>query len=217
MNKSKEQLNTWSKLLHYCRKYIPVVLIAIISAAIGTVLTLLGPDKLSEMTDLITAGLVTGIDMEAVTSIGLFLVFIYILSAVLSLVQGLIMSAVTQKVSKNLRADLSRKMNKLPISYYNNSTTGDILSRVTNDVDTIGQALNQSVGTLVTALALFTGSIIMMFKTNVIMTITAVVATIIGFGLIAAIMKKSQKYFQSQQEYLGKSMAMWRKYIQDIL
>ncbi|MEK4194578.1 MULTISPECIES: ABC transporter ATP-binding protein [Paenibacillus] len=204
MNKSKEQLNTWSKLLHYCRKYIPVVLIAIISAAIGTVLTLLGPDKLSEMTDLITAGLVTGIDMEAVTSIGLFLVFIYILSAVLSLVQGLIMSAVTQKVSKNLRADLSRKMNKLPISYYNNSTTGDILSRVTNDVDTIGQALNQSVGTLVTALALFTGSIIMMFKTNVIMTITAVVATIIGFGLIAAIMKKSQKYFQSQQEYLGK-------------
>ncbi|MEK3862211.1 ABC transporter ATP-binding protein [Paenibacillus sp. FSL H7-0716] len=204
MNKSKEQLNTWSKLLHYCRKYIPVVLIAIISAAIGTVLTLLGPDKLSEMTDLITAGLVTGIDMEAVTSIGLFLVFIYILSAVLSLVQGLIMSAVTQKVSKNLRADLSRKMNKLPISYYNNSTTGDILSRVTNDVDTIGQALNQSVGTLVTALALFTGSIIMMFKTNVIMTITAVVATIVGFGLIAAIMKKSQKYFQSQQEYLGK-------------
>ncbi|WP_438496509.1 ABC transporter ATP-binding protein [Paenibacillus sp. IHBB 3054] len=204
MNKSKEQLNTWSKLLRYGRKYIPVVLIAIISAAIGTVLTLLGPDKLSEITDLITEGIVTGIDMEAVTSIGLFLVFIYLLSSVLSLAQGLIMSVVTQKVSKSLRTDLSRKMNRLPISYYNKSTTGDILSRVTNDVDTIGQALNQSVGTLVTALALFVGSLIMMFKTNVIMTITAIVATVIGFGLMAVIMKKSQKYFQSQQEYLGK-------------
>lgn len=204
MNKSKEQPNTWSKLLRYGRKYIPVVLIAIISAAIGTVLTLLGPDKLSEITDLITEGIVTGIDMEAVTSIGLFLVFIYLLSSVLSLAQGLIMSVVTQKVSKSLRTDLSRKMNRLPISYYNKSTTGDILSRVTNDVDTIGQALNQSIGTLVTALALFVGSLIMMFKTNVIMTITAIVATVIGFGLMAAIMKKSQKYFQSQQEYLGK-------------
>ncbi|MBT2288817.1 ABC transporter ATP-binding protein [Paenibacillus albidus] len=204
MNKSKEQPSTWSKLLRYGRKYIPVVLIAIISAAIGTVLTLFGPDKLSEMTDLITEGIVTGIDMEAVTTIGLFLVFIYLLSSVLSLAQGLIMSVVTQKVSKSLRTDLSRKMNRLPISYYNKSTTGDILSRVTNDVDTIGQALNQSVGTLVTALALFVGSLIMMFKTNVIMTITAIVATVIGFGLMAAIMKKSQKYFQSQQEYLGK-------------
>lgn len=100
MNKSKEQVNTWSKLLRYGRKYIPVVLIAIISAAIGTVLTLLGPDKLSEITDLITEGIVTGIDMESVTSIGLFLVFIYLLSSVLSLAQGLIMSVVTQRFPK---------------------------------------------------------------------------------------------------------------------
>ncbi|WP_410768810.1 ABC transporter ATP-binding protein [Fontibacillus sp. BL9] len=204
MTKSKEQPNTWSKLLRYCRSHIPVVLIAVISAALGTVLTLIGPDKLSEMTDLITKGIVTGIDMDAVTSIGLFLVLIYSLSSLLSLAQGLIMSIVTQKVSKSLRADLSRKINKLPISYYNKSTTGDILSRVTNDVDTIGQAMNQSVGMLVTAISMFVGSLIMMFKTNVIMTITAIVATVVGFGLMAAIMKKSQKYFQSQQEYLGK-------------
>lgn len=111
---------------------------------------------------------------------------------------------VTQKVSKSLRKDLSHKMNRLPISYYNKSTTGDILSRVTNDVDTIGQALNQSVGTLVTAIALFVGSMVMMFKTNVLMTLTAIAATVIGFGLMAVIMKKSQKYFQSQQEFLGK-------------
>lgn len=204
MTANQKQPGTWSKLLRYCRNHIPVVLVAILSAAIGTVLTLLGPDQLSELTDLITQGIATGIDMDAVASIGFFLVIIYSISAVLSLLQGLIMSSVTQKVSKRLRGDLSHKMNRLPISYYNKSTTGDILSRVTNDVDTIGQALNQSVGTLVSALSLFVGSIVMMLKTNWIMTVTAIVATIIGFGLMAVIMKKSQKYFQSQQEYLGK-------------
>lgn len=205
MKKHKEkQPNSWSKLLRYCKSHIPVVLIAVISAAIGTVLTLIGPDKLSEMTDLITTGLMTSIDMEGVTSIGLFLVFIYALSAILSMAQGLIMSFVTQRVSKSLRADLSHKINKLPISYYNKSTTGDILSRVTNDVDTIGQAMNQSVGMLVTAISMFVGSLVMMFKTNVLMTVTAIAATLIGFGLMSVIMKKSQKYFLSQQEYLGK-------------
>lgn len=204
MTANKKQPGTWSKLLRYCRNHIPIVLVAILSAAIGTVLTLLGPDQLSELTDLITQGIATGIDMDAIASIGFFLVIIYSISAVLSLLQGLIMSSVTQKVSKRLRGDLSHKMNRLPISYYNKSTTGDILSRVTNDVDTIGQALNQSVGTLVSALSLFVGSIVMMLKTNWIMTVTAIVATIIGFGLMAVIMKKSQKYFQSQQEYLGK-------------
>ncbi|KWX72662.1 ABC transporter [Paenibacillus riograndensis] len=204
MTANNKQPGTWSKLIRYCRNHIPVVLAAVLSAAIGTVLTLLGPDQLSEMTDLITQGIAAGIDMEAIASIGLYLVIIYGISAVLSLLQGLIMSSVTQKVSKRLRGDLPHKMNRLPISYYNKSTTGAILSRVTNDVDTIGQALNQSVGTLVTALSLFVGSIVMMLKTNWIMTVTAVVATIIGFGLMTVIMKKSQKYFQSQQEYLGK-------------
>ncbi|AIQ37803.1 ABC transporter ATP-binding protein [Paenibacillus sp. FSL R5-0345] len=201
--KNKSQ-NTWSKLLRYCRKYVPVIVIALICAAAGTVLTLFGPDKLSEITDMITAGLVSGIDMDGITAIGITLVVIYGVGALLSLSQGLIMSNITQKVSKKLRTDLAHKMNRLPISYYNKSATGDILSRVTNDVDTIGQALNQSIGTVVTAVAMFIGSIIMMLRTNVIMTITAVVATIIGFGLMAIIMKKSQKYFASQQEYLGK-------------
>ncbi|HEY4429677.1 MAG TPA: ABC transporter ATP-binding protein [Paenibacillus sp.] len=201
--KNKGQ-NTWSKLLRYCRKYVPVIVIALICAAAGTVITLFGPDKLSEITDKITAGLVSGIDMDGITTIGITLVVIYSIGALLSLSQGLIMSNITQKVSKKLRTDLAHKMNKLPISYYNKSATGDILSRVTNDVDTIGQALNQSIGTVVTAVAMFIGSIIMMLRTNVIMTITAVVATIIGFGLMAIIMKKSQKYFASQQEYLGK-------------
>lgn len=201
--KNKGQ-NTWSKLLRYCRKYVPIIVIALICAAAGTVLTLFGPDKLSEITDKITAGLAGSIDIDGITTIGITLVVIYSVGALLSLSQGLIMSIITQKVSKKLRTDLAHKMNKLPISYYNKSATGDILSRVTNDVDTIGQALNQSIGTVVTAVAMFIGSIIMMLRTNVIMTITAVVATIIGFGLMAIIMKKSQKYFASQQEYLGK-------------
>lgn len=201
--KAKGQ-NTWSKLLRYCRKYVPVIVIALICAAAGTVLTLLGPDMLSEITDKITAGLSSGIDMDGIAAIGITLVVIYAISAVLSLSQGLIMSNITQKVSKKLRTDLAHKMNRLPISYYNKSATGDILSRVTNDVDTIGQAMNQSIGTVVTAVAMFIGSIIMMLRTNVVMTLTAIVATIIGFGLMAVIMKKSQKYFASQQEFLGK-------------
>lgn len=114
------------------------------------------------------------------------------------------MATVTQKVSKGLRSDISKKINKLPMSYYNNNTTGDLLSRVTNDVDTIGQALNQSVGTLISAICLFFGSLIMMLKTDIIMTVTSVLATMIGFGLMMIIMKTSQKYFTSQQEYLGK-------------
>lgn len=203
-NKDKNKSNTWSKLLLYCKSHIPVIVIAILSAAVGTVLTLLGPDKLSEMTDLITAGLASGIDMKEVTSIGLFLVFIYGLGTLLSMLQGIIMSIVTQRVSKKLRADISHKINRLPISYYNKSTTGDILSRVTNDVDTIGQAMNQSVGMLVTALSMLIGSLVMMLKTNLLMTAAAVAATIIGFALMSVIMKKSQKYFFSQQEYLGK-------------
>ncbi|WP_339318909.1 ABC transporter ATP-binding protein [Paenibacillus sp. FSL R10-2734] len=202
--KKKKGPNTWSKLLRYCRKYVPVIVIALICAAAGTVLTLFGPDKLSEITDKITAGLAGSIDMDGITTIGITLVVIYGIGALLSLSQGLIMSIITQKVSKKLRTDLAHKMNKLPISYYNKSATGDILSRVTNDVDTIGQAMNQSVGNVVTAVAMFIGSIIMMLKTNVIMTLTAIVATIIGFGLMAVIMKKSQKYFASQQEFLGK-------------
>ncbi|WP_449601342.1 ABC transporter ATP-binding protein [Paenibacillus sp. Marseille-Q9583] len=201
--KNKGQ-NTWSKLLRYCRKYVPVIVIALICAAAGTVLTLFGPDKLSEITDKITAGLAGSIDMDGITTIGITLVVIYGVGALLSLSQGLIMSIITQKVSKKLRTDLAHKMNKLPISYYNKSATGDILSRVTNDVDTIGQSMNQSIGNVVTALAMFIGSIVMMLKTNVIMTLTAIVATIIGFGLMVVIMKKSQKYFASQQEYLGK-------------
>lgn len=204
MNKKKNSEKNLGKLITYCKKYIPIIIIALISAIIGTILSLLGPDKLSEMTDLITEGLMGSIDIEKITSIGLTLVIIYVISTVLNLTQGYIMATITQKVCKRLRSDISRKINKLPMSYYNNNSTGDLLSRVTNDVDTIGQSLNQSVGTLISAICLLLGSLIMMLKTNVIMTIAAVLSIAIGFALMMIIMKTSQKYFASQQKYLGK-------------
>ena len=201
--KAKNFNATWGKLLQYCKKYWAVMIVALICAAFGTVLTLIGPDKLSVLTDLVTDGLMTGIDLDAVAEIGFTLVAVYALGTILSLVQGVVMATVTQKVSKSLRSDISGKINRLPISYYNRTTTGDVLSRVTNDVDTIGQSLNQSVGTLVSAVTLLIGSLIMMLTTNVIMTATAVAATLIGFGLMMVIMGRSQKYFTRQQKHLG--------------
>ncbi len=201
--KAKDFKTTWVKLLQYCKKYWLVMGIALLCAVMGTVLTLIGPDKLSELTDLITKGIVTGIDLDGVARIGWTLVIFYGLSFLLSLVQGMVMATITQNVSKQLRGDISVKINRLPMWFYNKTTTGDVLSRVTNDVDTIGQSLNQSVGTLVSAITLLVGSLIMMLKTNVIMTITAIVATCIGFVLMMLIMGKSQKYFARQQQHLG--------------
>ena len=178
-------------------------MIALICSVISTILTLIGPDKLSDMTEEITKGIMTGIDMNAVKTIGLTLVVFYAISYLLSVSQNFIMATVTQKISKSLRSNISKKINCLPMWYYNQTTTGDILSRVTNDVDMIGQSLNQSVGMLVSAIVLFIGSLFMMLKTNIILTITAVLATLIGFVFMFAIMGKSQKYFKQQQEYLG--------------
>ncbi len=143
------------------------------------------------------------IDLEKVTHIGLFLVCLYLLSYVLSAIQGWIMSTITQRVSKQLRSDISCKINRLPMWYYSRTTTGDVLSRVTNDVDTIGQSFNQSIGNLISALILFIGSLVMMIKTNIIMTLTAVGASLIGFIIMFAIMGRSQKYFRRQQNHLG--------------
>lgn len=194
---------TWGKMLNYFRSYWTAGIIALMSAVIGIVLTLIGPDKLSELTDIVTAGIVTGIDMDAVRTIGFTLVGFYGLSGLLSLVQGLIMAEVTQRISQKLRQDLSQKINKLPIAYFDNNTTGDILSRMTNDIDTIAQSLNQSISTLVTATTMLVGSLIMMLTTNLIMTATAVLATLIGIGLMMLIMSQSQKYFSRQQNDLG--------------
>ncbi len=201
--KSKDFKGTWMKIIRYCKRYLAGIVVALICAVAGTILTILGPDKLSDLTKVITEGIATGIDMERVKSIGLTLVAFYVGSAILSFGQQFIMATVTQNVTKQLRSDISGKINRLPMAYYNKTSTGDVLSRVTNDVDMISQSMNQSIGNLVSAVALFFGSLIMMFKTNVIMTLTAVIATMIGFGLMSLITSHSQKYFSRQQANLG--------------
>lgn len=201
--KSKDFKGTWMKIIRYCKRYLAVIVVALICAVAGTILTILGPDKLSDLTKVITEGIATGIDMERIKSIGLTLVAFYAGSAILSFGQQFIMATVTQNVTKQLRSDISGKINRLPMAYYNKTSTGDVLSRVTNDVDMISQSMNQSIGNLVSAVALFFGSLIMMFKTNVIMTLTTVIATMIGFGLMSLITSHSQKYFSRQQANLG--------------
>lgn len=337
-NKSKDLVGTWKKLLGYCRRYLAVFMIAILCAAAGTVLTLIGPDKLSDMTDTITAGItpntealtelteavsenasanmkevstaiaanlqsstpkainVNGseisladqrqtlsllaglsdpdaatmqetmaqlpdavtaalysdvtidgqtisaadqraameimsgidpeesedaleamdnlpdsvysliapsIDMDKVQRIGFILVTFYALSYLFSAIQGWITAGVTQRVSQQLRGDISRKINRLPMAFYNRTSTGDILSRVTNDVDLISQSLNQSIGNLITSVILLFGSLLMMLITNLWMTLTAILASLLGFVVMFAIMGRSQKYFARQQRHLG--------------
>lgn len=337
-NKPKDLVGTWKKLLGYCRRYLAVFMIAILCAAAGTVLTLIGPDKLSEMTDTITAGItpntealtelteavsenasanmqevstaiaanlqsstpkaitVNGseisladqqatlsilagvddpdaatmqetmaklpdavtaalysdvtidgqtisaadqraamdimsgidpeesedaleamdklpdsvysliapsIDMDKVQRIGFILVTFYALSYLFSAIQSWITAGVTQRVSQQLRGDISRKINRLPMAFYNRTSTGDILSRVTNDVDLISQSLNQSIGNLITSVILLFGSLLMMLITNLWMTLTAILASLLGFVVMFAIMGRSQKYFARQQRHLG--------------
>ena len=142
-------------------------------------------------------------DMAKVKSIALLLGILYIVSSLLSYIESLIMTTISNKFAKNLRTNVSSKINKLPLKYFDSHETGDILSRITNDIDTIAQNMNTSLATLVTNLTLFIGSIIMMFITNSIMAITAILASLIGFSLMGVILSKSQKYFTMRQTELG--------------
>lgn len=201
--KPKEFRKTWGKLIAYSRKYVPAIVIALVLAVISSVITVIGPDKLREITDLITDGLMAGIDLYAVGSTALFLAILYAVGALLSYAQNFMMATITQYISRRLRSEISAKINRLPFKYFDKVSYGDVLSRITNDVDTIGQTMNQSLSSLVSAISLLAGSLIMMLTTNVSMTIAAIVATIIGFVLMIFIMAKSQKYFTAQQDQLG--------------
>ncbi|WP_307311550.1 ABC transporter ATP-binding protein [Neobacillus driksii] len=202
--KPKDFKNTMRKLISYCKVYLPAIIIALILAMAGAVFNIIGPDLLSEITDIITEGMMSSIDLDAVVNVATLLAFLYGLGFLFNYFQGFIMATVTQRVSKNLRSDLSTKINRLPLKYFDSTSTGDVLSRVTNDVDMIGQTMNQSLSTLVSAITMFLGSLIMMFYTNWIMAIAAIVSTIVGFGLMTFIISKSQRYFAQQQKELGK-------------
>lgn len=192
------------ELVVYCKAYFPIIILALILAMAAAIFSIIGPDQLSKMTDYITAGLMGEIDLDAVYDVAIFLVFLYGLGYIFNYVQGFIMATVTQRISKQLRRDISGKINRLPLSYFDNTTTGDVLSRVTNDVDMVGQTMNQSVSSLISAVTMFIGSLIMMFYTNWIMAIAAILSTFIGFAFMGVIISKSQKYFAQQQQELGK-------------
>jgi len=209
--KAKDFKGTWVNLIDYCRKYMPVIVFSLVIAAAGTVLTIIGPDQIGKMTNeiqkviapLMVSGQMIDVNLSEVGRIGMLLVILYSTSAVLNFVQGYIMATITQKIGMNMRTGISQKINKLPLKYFDKVSFGDILSRVTNDVDTIGQTMNQSIGTLVTSITMFFGSAIMMFYNNWLMALTAVGASIIGFVLMTLIMGKSQKFFMRQQKDLG--------------
>ena len=211
--KPKNFKKAMGKLIAFVKPFFVPIIIALVFAVAGTVLNLVGPNILSDLTDLIGASFayipaqgidaVFPVDFDEVFRLCMTLVGIYGAGLICSYVQGLIMATVTQKNSKNLRTAISEKINRLPLKYYDSNSIGDVLSRVTNDVDTIGQTLNQSVATFVTAIVMLLGSIVMMFITNWIMAFTAIAASLVGFAFTFLIMGRSQKYFARQQAYLG--------------
>jgi ATP-binding cassette subfamily B multidrug efflux pump len=203
--KPKSFRDAWRRMLAYMRPYVLAVVAASVLVIIGTIFTVIGPNQLSEMTNLIFDGIRTGsTDLTAIAGIGMFLLVIYILSTVTNYGQGYMIATVVQKLSKRLRTDISEKINRLPLRYFDRTSYGDVLSRATNDVDTIGQSMNQSIGTLMGAVALLIGALVMMLLTDVTMTVAAVLSTLAGFVLMIVIMAKSQKFFGRQQASLGK-------------
>ncbi|WP_018884522.1 ABC transporter ATP-binding protein [Paenibacillus massiliensis] len=191
------------QLIAYSRAYVPMIILAMVLALVGSAFNVIGPDKLSDVTNLIQEGIATRVDIDAVQQIMLVLVMLYGLALIFNYVQGFITATIAQRISKKMREELSQKINRIPLKYFDGTSHGNVLSRVTNDVDTIGQTLNNSLGTLVSALATFVGALVMMLYTNWIMTVTGILATLLGFALMSLIMKHSQKYFVAQQAELG--------------
>ena len=258
--KSKDFKGSIKRLFHSLKNWHSLLTIALILAMTSSILSLVAPNKLSDLTDTITSGIKPNlneevineimtdtnisdsdkqefgimlskmaeekdsqeilklidslpetikervepsIDMSKVKNIALFLATIYILSSIFGYIQGYTMTTVSNNYAKSLRSKISKKINVLPLKYFDSHETGDVLSRITNDVDTVAQNMNQSLATLVSSLTLFIGSIIMMFVTNWVMAITAILASLFGFAFMGIILGKSQKYFMKRQEQLG--------------
>ncbi len=207
--KAKNFKGTIGKLIQYMGKYKIAILIVMIFAIASTVFGIAGPKILGQATTELFNGLVaklsgTGeIDFEKIGEILLFLVSVYLFSTVCSFIQGWIMTGITQKVCFRFRADISEKINRMPMKYFESRTVGEILSRITNDVDTLGQGLNQSVTQLITSVSTLIGILIMMLSISPVMTLIALVILPVSAVLIGIVVKFSQKYFVAQQKYLG--------------
>lgn len=259
-DKANDFRGAMKKLIHYLNKFHTLIIIAFVLAAVSSILSIIAPDHLSNLTDIISDGLTPNIsettiteimssdtisledkqefmsimsgisedsssseifsaidsmpesvqeivepkmDFTAIKNIALFLAIIYIASAIFSFFGHYIMATVSNNFAKDLRSRIITKINKLPLKYFDRNSTGDILSRITNDVDTVAQTMSQSIGSLVGAITLLIGSVIMMFVTNWIMAICAIVSSLLGFSIMAIILKRSQKYFIQRQVELG--------------
>nr|WP_281086135.1 ABC transporter ATP-binding protein [Eubacterium ruminantium] len=201
--KAKNNKAAFGKLYGYIQKHVPAIVVAVILGGISSVIAVICPDKLSDIVNEIQIGLAGALNIKKINNICIFVLTIFILSWIFGYIQNFIMTTVTQKVTKSLRRDISQKINRVPLRYFDKTSFGDVLSRVTNDVDMIGQTLNQSIGQLISSVTLFLGSLFMMFITNVWMTLAAIASAIIGFIFMGQIMKRSQKYFIAQQVQLG--------------
>lgn len=207
--KAKDFKGSMAKLIRYMSKYKIRFVIMFVFAIAGTVFNIVGPKILGKATTELFNGLVAkiggtgGIDFTKITQILLFALGLYVCSAIFSFIQGFIMTGISNDTTYSLRKDISKKINRLPLKYYESRTTGEILSRVTNDVDTLQNGLNQSVTQLITSVTTLIGVFIMMLSINVWMTLAALVILPVSMGIIGGVMGKSQGFFRSQQKYLG--------------
>ena len=207
--KAKDFKGSIGKLIRYMAKYKFRFVFMLIFAIAGTVFNIVGPKILGKATTELFNGLVAkingsgGIDFTKIGQILLFTLGLYVCSAIFSFIQGFIMTGISNDVTYNLRKDISKKINRLPLKYYESRTTGEILSRVTNDVDTLQNGLNQSITQLITSVTTLIGVFIMMLSINVWMTLAAVLILPVSMGIIGTVMKRSQKFFRNQQRYLG--------------
>ena len=192
-----------SRLAAYMRGDVPAIAAALVLAALGAVLTIIGPGKIGEMTNLMAEGFSTGIDLAAVGRIGVFLAVVYALSALFTFIQHYIMATVTLVMSRRMRGELSEKINRVPQKYFNTTSQGDVLSRITNDVSTLQQGLTNSLPTIISAATQFVGCLIMMLVTEWRLALTSLGVTLIGLALIVFIMARSQRYFAARQQSLG--------------
>ena len=207
--KAKDFKGTMKKLLAYMRRYLPSIVLALLCAVGGTVFSIFGPKILGQATTKLFEGVIAmltgtgGIDFAAIGQILLFLAGLYLLSALLSYVQGWVMSGIATKVSYAMRTDISRKIDRLPMSYFDRVSHGEVLSRITNDVDMVTQTLNQSLSQVVTQVTMIVGVLCMMLSISPLMTLIAICILPVCLVIVMNVVRHSQKFFRRQQEYLG--------------
>lgn len=212
VEKPQDFSRSMRKLFAFSKRHIPAIVVAMVLGAIGAVSQIITPDQLKRMTNAIVDGLpalvngkpvLRAMDFDRIAHIAWLLVVLYVGYAVLMYIQSWLMATITQRTAQELRTAIDQKINRLPLSYFDKTSFGDVLSRITNDVDAIGQTLGQSLGTLISATTVFVGSLVMMFYNNVLMTLCAIGVSLLGVVLMGVVMKYSQRYFMRQQQALG--------------